>query len=325
MEQATELLIYKLLLIIKLLIYILAFIFCIWTTKLLKLLFYLAFTYVSFSCTYLFIYIYISFDLKFNYIRSSKLFKCTYYLFEKLNSILNIVIILSHNLYYLNYIHFEKYLKNCPFTLSSDLNNTFYYEKHRCELYNIYNNSRYRYQYICSYNASQNFENDKSDKGLDNIICIPKINNIINNDIINKFSLIYNNSISNLYYCNKVDLPEKNMLIKDEYCNNKRNYPFLFYIFFLIIQLTSILFNSLYKNLQDDLLLRITNELVNEAQRILNRENDDCSTDNDENDPNNISFEEENNRNIIVENNEVSNVDTNIKDCIENKGKPKLD
>jgi len=324
MEQATELLIYKLLLIIKLLLYILAFIFCIWTTKLIKVLFYLTFVYVSFSCIYLFIYTYISFDLKFNYIRNSKLFKCTFYLFEKLNSILNIVIILSNNLYYLNYTHFEKYLKNCPFTLSSDLNNTFYYEKNRCELYNIYNNSRYRYQYICSYNASKNFENDKSDKGLDNIICVPKINNIINNDIINKFSLIYKN-ISNLYYCNKVDLPEKNMLIKDEYCNNKRNYPFLFYIFFLIIQLASILFNSLYKNLQDDLLLRITNELVNEAQRILNRENDDCSTDNDENDPNNISFEEENNRNIIVENNEVSNVDTNIKDCIENKGKPKLD
>jgi len=101
MKITTELLIYKLLLFIQLLAYILAFIFCIWTTKLIKILFYLTFVYVSFSCIYSFIYIYISFDLKFNFIRNSKLFNYTYYLFGKLNSVLYMVIILSHNLYYL--------------------------------------------------------------------------------------------------------------------------------------------------------------------------------------------------------------------------------
>ena len=325
--KVKELLIYKLLLIIQLIAYVLAFIFCIWTSKLIKIVFYLTFTYVSFSCIYSFIYIYISFDLKFNFIQNSKIFKCTYFLFGNLNSILNIVIILSHNLYYLNNYHFRQYLKDCPFTLSSDLisNNTLYNEEHRCELYNIYTNSRYKYQYICSYNASKNFEDDKSDNGLDKIICIPKINNILNNDIINKFSLLYHNNASKLFYCNRINYPQKNSLIKDEYCNNKRNYPYLFYILFLIIQILSYKFNSLYKDLQDDLLLRITNDLVNETQRLLNRENDNCSTDNDENNSNNISFDEENNRNIIVENNEVSNVDINIKDCIKNEGKQKLD
>ena len=330
MKVKTELLIYKLLLIMKLLAYILAFIFCIWTSKLKKIVFYLTFTYVSFSCIYSFIYVYISFDLKFNFIHNSKIFKCTYYLFDKLNSILNIVIILSHNLYFLNNLHFGKYLKDCPFTLSSDLikNNTLYNEEHRCELYNIYANSRYKYQYICSYNASKNFEDDKSVNGLNAIICIPKIHNILNNEIINNFSLLYGSNASKLFYCNRVDLPEKSALIKDEYCNNKRNYPFLFYILFLIIQILSYLFNSLYNVLQNELLLRITNDLANEAQRLLNRENDNCSTDNDENNSNNISFDEENNRNnrnIIVENNAVSNVDINIKDSIEKEGKPKLD
>jgi len=325
MKITTELLIYKLLLFIQLLAYILAFIFCIWTTKLIKILFYLTFVYVSFSCIYSFIYIYISFDLKFNFIRNSKLFNYTYYLFGKLNSVLYMVIILSHNLYYLNNHHFGKYLKNCPFTLSSDLNNTFYYEKHRCELYNIYANSRYKYQYICSYNASENFENDKSDNNLDRIICIPKINNIINNDIINKFSLLYYNNVSKLFYCSRIDLPKKNAFIKDEYCNNKRNFPFLFYILFLIIQVLSFIFNGLYKILQEYLLIRITRELVNETERLLNRENDNCSTDNDESNSNNISFIEENNKNIIVENNEVYNVDLNNNDYNENKEKLKLE
>ncbi len=139
MKVTTILPIYKLLLIIKLLAYVLEFIFYIWTSKLKRIVFYLTFTYVSFSCIYSFIYDYISFDLKFNFIHNSKIFKCTYYLFSKLNSILNIVIILSHNLYFLNNLHFGNYLKDCPFTLSSsDLipNNTLYNEEHRCELYN---------------------------------------------------------------------------------------------------------------------------------------------------------------------------------------------
>ena len=85
------------------------------------------------------------------------------------------------------------------------------------------------------------------------------------------------------------------------------------------------LFNSLYKVLQNELLFRITNDLANEAQRLLNRENDNCSTDNDENNSNNISFDEENDENIIVENSEVIYVDLNIKDYDENAKKSKLD
>ena len=79
MKIKTELFIYKLLLIIRLLEYVLAFIFCIWTSKLKRIVFYIIFTYVSFSCIYSFIYV-LSFDLKFNFIHNSKIFKDTYFI-----------------------------------------------------------------------------------------------------------------------------------------------------------------------------------------------------------------------------------------------------
>ena len=218
-----NLLIYKLILLSQLLIYILAFIFCIWTNIIMKILFYLSFIVISFSSIYSFIFIYISFDLKINYSQNTKLFFFTYDLFGKLNFILQLTLICSKSLYNFNDIYFQNYLKNCPFTLSSDifLNNTSYYEKRRCELYNIYANSRYKYQYICSYNASKDFESDKSDNGLDKIICIPKINNITNNNIINQFSALYDNDDNKLFYCNRFDKPIKSAYIKDEICKKK--------------------------------------------------------------------------------------------------------
>ena len=65
------------------------------------------------------------------------------------------------------------------------------YGKRRCELYNINLNSRYKYQYICSYNASEDFQGDKKKDGFDKIECVLKINNIEGNDIINKFYKVF--------------------------------------------------------------------------------------------------------------------------------------
>ena len=320
-----NLLIYKLILLFQLLVYILAFIFCIWTNIIMKLLFYLSFVVISFSSIYSLIFIHISFDIKINYRQNNKLFKYSYDLFCKLNCILQLFLICSIILYYFNNIYYEKYLKNCPFTLSSDIfsNNTSYYEKRRCELYNIYANSRFKYQYICSYNASKDFENDKSDNGLDKIICIPKINNTINNNIINQFSALYDNNTSEFFYCNRFDKPIKNAYIKDEFCN-KKNFSKLFDILFLIIQGIPIFFDKLYIRLQLELMKKILSEFLNQAQRLIG-DSDDCSTDNDESNSNNISFDEENEENIIVENNEVLNIDLNIKDYYENIKRSKLD
>ena len=54
----------------------------------------------------------------------------------------------------------SNYLQECPFLFKSDLipHKILDYEKRRCELYNIYNNSRYKYQYICSYDVAKDFE-----------------------------------------------------------------------------------------------------------------------------------------------------------------------
>jgi len=322
MKERT-LLFYKLTLLAQLLIIILLFIFNIWTTMLIRLSFYLIFVLVSFSCIYLLLYTYISFDLKISFAHNTTLFKLTYFLFEKLNYILELLIVYSQNINLRNDKNFEKYLKNCPFSLSSDLfsYNTSYYENRRCELYNIYMNSRYKYQYICSYNASSDFENDKSGNGLDKVICIPKISNNSKNNIIKQFSAIYENNDSQLFYCNRIDLPIKDAYIKDEYCNNKRNLVLPFSKVLLITNILSLFFRMLYEQLLDYSMARTSNEILNHPQRFLGDNNDNCSTDNDECNSNNSSFDEENDGNIIVENNKVYNFDFNIKDYIENRPK----
>ena len=51
---------------------------------------------------------------------------------------------------------FLKYWKYCPY-LITDLDYNLHFER-RCELYNINNNCRYLYQYICLYDSSQDFK-----------------------------------------------------------------------------------------------------------------------------------------------------------------------
>ena len=51
--------------------------------------------------------------------------------------------------------YYFEYWKNCPFTITDDYN--LHYQR-RCELYNINENSRYLYQYICSYDPSGDFQ-----------------------------------------------------------------------------------------------------------------------------------------------------------------------
>ena len=119
--KKNDLLIYKLFLLFQLLIYVTAFILCIWTSKLIRIIFYLSFVIISFSCIYSFIFVYISFDLKIDYSHKTKLFNYTYKLFGILNLIIEILIFCCKFFQYLNDIHYGKYLKNCPFSLSSDL------------------------------------------------------------------------------------------------------------------------------------------------------------------------------------------------------------
>ena len=104
--KKNDLLIYKLFLLFQLLIYVTAFILCIWTSKLIRIIFYLSFVIISFSCIYSFIFVYISFDLKIDYSHKTKLFNYTYKLFGILNLIIEILIFCCKFFQYLNDIHY---------------------------------------------------------------------------------------------------------------------------------------------------------------------------------------------------------------------------
>ena len=108
------------------------------------------------------------------------------------------LIILSINL-----VKFKEFRKECPFNIKFDEN----YEK-RCELFNINTNSRYKYQYICSYNASTDFRLSKEIKN-NKIICI-KAKTPIN---YIEFKNISNNLSNNIYYCSRTNIPFNNTYI----------------------------------------------------------------------------------------------------------------
>ena len=79
------------------------------------------------------------------------------------------------------------------------------------------------------------------------------MNNITNNYKINQFNILYDNhNDSELFYCNRFDLPLKNAYIKDEYCNNKKDFSVIFEILFLIIYSLKIYFYKLYNQLLKD-------------------------------------------------------------------------
>ena len=60
-------------------------------------------------------------------------------------------------------------------------------------------------------------------------------------------------------------------------------------------------------------------------RRSTGKNETDYSTDNEDDDGNNISFNEEEDKNIIVENHEVNYIEINIKNVIENEEKIKKD
>ena len=203
---------------------------------------------------------------------------------------------------------YSEFLKNCPFTLS-DLDYHLYV-KRKCELYGINRNSRYKYNYICSYNAYKDFNGKKTDDGLDKIICIPakKINNEIVNNFINEYKEKTN------YYCSRIEKPKKNEFIKSEYCNVKIDIPFMFYILGYIILISSIYHLVLHGQILNH--LNSINYYQNQRPR---QSNDDlnCSTQYDESNSNNDSFNNEKEKNYIVENRSIIPIEVNIKNFVE--------
>ena len=216
--------------------------------------------------------------------------------------------------------NYKKYLKNCPYTIS-DLDLNLHLEK-RFDLYNINNNSRYSYQYICSYNSSKDFKyqedqiNDRKPKLLEkeikpgNVICLKVESLIKNNSIINLFNNEYTNS--DKYYCSRTNKPEDFTYAHHKDCNNKTkkiiiiilytiNYLQVliveFYVgYVLLIRSCTYNFNL---NLNDgnDLYFSNVNDETKETE-ISNRIN---------------SFRKEKTINIIIENKKIIPIKNDIK------------
>ena len=297
-----------------------------WTPNLLKVLFYIRFIAVFIISIGSIFYPIIGLKCSIHFIvMHNVLFNYCKNIFKDLSLMYSIVLSTTRILDSFNEKNYNEYIKNCPFTLNSES----IYEKRRCELLTITNNTEYKYQYICSYNASENFEGDKTKEGFNKIICTSELNNINeNNEIISKFKKIYNKSNyhdTNLFYCSRIDVPEKNKFIKDEYCNIENDYNNLINWIKIIGQTLIIIISQLSKILNNDITNRL-NYILGGLGPIINAlEEEERDTEYDEENENNVSFIEEEDENIILENHTIFNVGVNIKDFIENEEKHKID
>ena len=231
--------------------------------------------------------------------------------------------------------------------------------KRRCELYNYNNNSRYSFQYICSYDPSKNLKYNFTRKIYPNqAICIEakKINDY--NTILKLFNEEYKDKKK--YYCSRTNIPNMTdyNYINSKYCNNKSKYAgtIIFYIFSLIqffiycfpFFLFEKVFNSyipkiefltrnnarinrinlinriLESEIENYMQLRFLGRLLNILVYLNERENNNSrdSTKISEHQEENKKKEETNKtKNIVIENKEEFSIDLNIKNLSEQKEK----
>ena len=306
--------------------------YIIWTSNLLKTLFFINFILISIACIYDIIYICFALDIKISFFaKHSKCYHFTNFVFSCSLDFIYIVGSIIRLIDSSNNKNYRNYIADCPFTFNSN-RTTFsesIYGERLCELYNINLNSRYKYQYICSYNASEDFKSDKTKDGFDKIVCVSKINNIKGNDIINKFSSLYENkdkNESNLFYCSRIDEPKKDDYIKEEVCSNENKFKSIIEYLLLLIDIIRLCHNQFHKILDKELSNREQNMI--DTLRIYNNArfgNEDSDTEYDESNSNNISFDEEEDKNIIIENHIVHNINVNIKNFLVKEEKEKLE
>ena len=223
---------------------------------------------------------------------------------------------------YINSLKFTEYFINCPY-LFKDLNNKSSLER-RCELYDINSNSRYHYQYVCSYDSSKDFIIKLKRKIQTNcIICVRLHNIIMTNDILANL-----NEENNYYkyYCHRTDKPIAYSFDKtNKYCKRKVNTfqwisIFLVYIriiyFFIIIRILKKM--AINQNIREiNNLLRFLSLHLNNNNNI-NTSNSTKVTENEQQNRNNEEFVRNNTRNVVIENNQEFSINYDIGD--NNKG-----
>jgi hypothetical protein len=252
--------------------------------------------------------------------------------------------------YAINISYYEKYKKICPFTLKDlDLN---FHSRKKCILYNINHYSRYSYQYICSFDPSNDLkkleltkdEFETSNK-LEIVRCLP-VNNLLNEDILTEFVKEYNDT--NNYYCSLVFQPKPNNFVDVKECDKnlrKINYSFLFLLYFQIIYIwimniclkkghtrreiqgfgegyeerNPYRFNRLQGLISLNRMLNLLRELIN-INIIENMSQSQMSTEKSEK-GNEIDDnpEAEKTKNIIIDNHENYEINVNINNLYQNK------
>ena len=300
----------KLIYISYIFIDILTYLYYLWIDEAEELIFLVSLKIIIISSIFCIIYTFIKIDLNINLINMHKCQKIFFNLFICSNYLLVITIFICRSLldwFYTIGAYYE-YRQICPFTLS---NNETQHEERVCKLYNIYNNSRYKYQYICSYKAF--IEEKKNYDGMDMMICIPKIRDNTKNNIIEKFTKEHPSKT--LYYCSRINRLKKNNYIKDEYCNKKINIPLLFFFIHLIYYYLFYLHFKFIINIYENSDIYLIEEQYNNSDF-----SSDTATQCSENNINNgSSYIKQDDKNIIVENNKVYEVEVNIKNFAENK------
>jgi hypothetical protein len=199
-----------------------------------------------------------------------------------------------------NFVNFKSLRNNCPYIIK-DLDYNLHIKK-RCELYDINYNSRYAYQYICSYDSSKDFKNTFSNEiKEDNVICI-SYKNLINNDVINKFINEYKDEEK--FLCSRTNIPNSEY-VNDKNCSEKQNRYMCAFLILTYIRLL-IIFGPVFAAYLNDEHFRMNhNNFILDLSRK--------STNVSEKPNNQEDFVRQNTENIIIENKEIFVINTNIK------------
>lgn len=288
-------------------------IFVVWTSTLIEILF---FIYFCFSCIY---FIYLTYII----------FGCSIchniYLFNKLINLFGIFLLLSLVfwlyeiiLLYINSAKFTEYWRNCPY-LFTDID----YKSNigrRCILYYFNSNSRYSYQYLCSFDSSKEFETKIRSKEIkpNNVICIMAKNIFEYNESINQFLNIYQNKIK--YYCSRTNIPKIYSFDKNNKSCKKIKNIFIM-VSYVLIYIRIIYFCFLPKiikkmliNNNNNIERRLFNHIIIfSLSNNLNRSNNSTKiTENNNNQSRNEDFVRQNTKNIVVENKQEFSVEADI-------------
>jgi hypothetical protein len=240
---------------------------------------------------------------------------------------------------FINSIDFQKFMRNCPFYLDK-LDYSLNFDR-RCDLYDTNYNSRYTYQYICSYDSSKEFAQINTKMKLkqevepDIVIC-NKFNELIDNNIINKFKDVYKKK--DKYYCSRTNKPQENdySFAKAKDCRMTKNtlllFGFIAYIFPMWYFLVILIFKrkrfrerriDIHANLSLDRNFNLNNS-INLRRNIIilnNANSSNNSTERSENPGRNINFRSEKTINIIIENKKEFIINQNIKNIFDKTNK----